>query len=434
MKTSARARQGVLRAGWGVADQALSSLANLAVGALVARAVSPASFGAFGLAFSTYLIVLGACRALVAEPLVVRFSAREDADWRSATRAATGSALALGTLAGLGCALVGFAAGGLFGDALLALGAALPGLVLQDTWRYAFFAAGRGRAAFTNDLASAAAVPALAALSYATHAVALFVLVWGAAGILAALLASVQARFAPAPIEAPSWIRRQADLGFPYLGEFAALGAGEAALFGVAGVAGLAAAGALRAGQILVGPLRVLFLGVRLAAVPEGIRLLRDPRSSPRAAAVRLSAILAGAALAWGAVLTMLPHSLGGSLVGRSWGEARHLMVPLSIAMAGTGAVTGAVVGLRALAAARRSFRSRIVVTPFMVLGTLAGAAVAGASGTAWGIAIVTWLSVGLWWHQFLGALAERRRPAEAAGLSRPHVALRRGATAEPRA
>jgi O-antigen/teichoic acid export membrane protein len=417
---SARARQVALRAGWGVADQALSSVVNLAVGALVARAVSPSSFGAFGLVFSTYLIVLGACRALVAEPLVVRFSARKDEEWRSATRAATGAALALGIAVGAGCVLVGFAAGGVFGRALLALGVVLPGLVLQDTWRFAFFAAGRGRQAFVNDLAAAAALPALAALSGTTHAVGLFVFAWGAAGACAALLGALQARVAPAPIAAPSWIRSQRDLAFPYLGEFAALGAGEAALFGVAGLAGLAAAGALRAGQILVGPLRVLFLGIRLAAVPEGVRLLRDPRSSPRAAALRLSAGLVGVALAWGALLTLLPSSVGESLVGRSFGEARHVMVPLSLAMAGTGAVTGALIGLRALAAARRSLVSRVLVTPFMVAASIAGAAAAGAPGTAWAVAAVTWLSLGLWWRQFLGALAERRQPAQRS--SRIHI------------
>jgi O-antigen/teichoic acid export membrane protein len=415
-------RQVALRAGWGVADQALSSIVNLAVGVLVARTVDPASFGAFGLVFSTYLIVLGVCRALVAEPLVVRFSAREDEEWRYATRAATGSALALGIVAGAGCALVGFASGGVFGRALLALGAVLPGLLLQDTWRYAFFAAGRGRQAFVNDLAAAAALPALAALAETTHAVGLFVLAWGGAGACAALVGALQARLAPAPIAGPSWIRSQRDLALPYLGEFAALGAGEAALFGVAGLAGLAAAGALRAGQILVGPLRVLFLGVRLAAVPEGVRLLRDPRSSPRAAALRLSAGLAGVALAWGALLTLLPSSVGESLVGRSFGEARHVMVPLSLAMAGTGAVTGALIGLRALAAARRSLLSRVLVTPFMVAASIAGAAVAGAPGTAWAVAGVTWLSLGLWWRQFLAALAERRKPAEAARPSRVHV------------
>jgi len=419
---SVRARQVAPCAGWGVADQGLSSFLNLAVGALVARAVSPASFGAFGLMFSTYLIVLGACRALVAEPLVVRFSAQEDAEWRSAARAATGAALALGIAVGVGCVLVGLASGGVFGRALLALGVVLPGLLLQDTWRFAFFAAGRGRQAFVNDLAAAAALPVLAALAETTHAVGLFVLAWGAAGTCAALVGGLQARLLPAPIAGPSWIRSQRDLAFPYLGEYAALGAGEAALFGVAGLAGLAAAGALRAGQILVGPLRVLFLGVRLTAVPEGVRLLGDSRSNPRAAAVRLSAGLAGVALAWGALLTLVPSSLGESLVGRSWGEAKHVMVPLSLAMAGTGAMTGALIGLRALAAARRSLLSRVLVTPFVVAATIAGAAVAGAPGTAWALAAVTWLSLGLWWRQFLGALAEQRQPAEAARASRAHV------------
>ena len=97
-------------------------------------------------------------------------------------------------------------------------------------------------------------------------------------------------------------------------------------------------------------------------------------------------------------------------------------MVPLSLAMAGTGAVTGALIGLRALAAARRSLLSRVLVTPFMVAATIAGAAVAGAPGTAWAVAAVTWLSLGLWWRQFLQALAERRQPAQTARPSRVHV------------
>src|SRR5919198_6298935 len=106
-------------------------------------------------------------------------------------------------------------------------------------------------------------------------------------------------------------------------------------------------------------------------------------------------------------------------------------MVPLALAMAGTGAVTGAVVGLRALAAVRRSLLSRVLVTPFMVVATIAGAAVAGAPGTAWAIAVVTWLSLGLWWRQFLAALAEQQ-PAEAAGHL--HVPLRRRTAVGPRA
>ena len=50
--------------------------------------------------------------------------------------------------------------------AFLALGLTLPGLLLQDSWRYSFFALGQGSQAFVNDtiwaltLVAAAAVPA----------------------------------------------------------------------------------------------------------------------------------------------------------------------------------------------------------------------------------------------------------------------------------
>jgi hypothetical protein len=66
---------GVRRLGWGLADQALSSLTNFALAVLVARAVSTSALGAFGLSFTTYTITLGATRALCSEPLTVRYSA-----------------------------------------------------------------------------------------------------------------------------------------------------------------------------------------------------------------------------------------------------------------------------------------------------------------------------------------------------------------------
>ena len=46
------------RFGWGMGDQALSSLTNFAVGIAVARSVSASAFGAFALAFSFYSIAL----------------------------------------------------------------------------------------------------------------------------------------------------------------------------------------------------------------------------------------------------------------------------------------------------------------------------------------------------------------------------------------
>ena len=52
------ARNVVRQLGWGVADQAMSSLTNFGIGIYVARSLGIQEFGAFSLAFATYLIVL----------------------------------------------------------------------------------------------------------------------------------------------------------------------------------------------------------------------------------------------------------------------------------------------------------------------------------------------------------------------------------------
>ena len=52
---SARIRPFVGRLSWGVADQALSSLTNFAVGIVVARSLGIRELGAFSIAFATYL-------------------------------------------------------------------------------------------------------------------------------------------------------------------------------------------------------------------------------------------------------------------------------------------------------------------------------------------------------------------------------------------
>jgi O-antigen/teichoic acid export membrane protein len=64
----------VRRIGWGVADQAVSSLTNFAVSIYVARTLGAEKFGAFSLAYVTYAFALNASRGLGTDPLMVRFS------------------------------------------------------------------------------------------------------------------------------------------------------------------------------------------------------------------------------------------------------------------------------------------------------------------------------------------------------------------------
>ena len=58
------------RLGWGVADQAVSSLTNFVVVLLVARSLGAVQFGAFSLAYVTYGFALNASRGLATYPLM----------------------------------------------------------------------------------------------------------------------------------------------------------------------------------------------------------------------------------------------------------------------------------------------------------------------------------------------------------------------------
>src|SRR5258706_8241603 len=90
------ARPIVSRMGWSLADQALTSLTNFALGIVVARSVGPSDFGAFSLAFATYLAMLNASRAVATQPLLIRYVAVPAAVWRRGTQMATGTVLVLG--------------------------------------------------------------------------------------------------------------------------------------------------------------------------------------------------------------------------------------------------------------------------------------------------------------------------------------------------
>src|SRR4051794_30947490 len=135
---------------WGLADQAVTSLVSFLVGVVVARQLGALQFGAFSLAWVTYGVVLNISRGLGTDPLAVRFSGLERPVWRTAVAKSSGMAIVVGLGTGAICALVGLLLGGHAGQAFIALGIVLPGLMLQDSWRFAFFASGQGGKAFVS--------------------------------------------------------------------------------------------------------------------------------------------------------------------------------------------------------------------------------------------------------------------------------------------
>jgi O-antigen/teichoic acid export membrane protein len=406
-------RARIRRAGWGLADQSLSSLTNFALGIVVARSVSAREFGDFSVAFAVYMLVLGLARSTSTEPLLVRFSKPSD-PWARGASSAAGAAAVVGVISGAGCILAGLVLSGGLGGALIGLGITLPGLLVQDAWRFAFFAQGRAGQAFVNDLVWTVALVVTMGLVVflGTSSVLWFVIAWGGAATAGAVAGLLQSWLLPRPDRSLSWWREHSDLLRDYVAQFSVLqGSVRLADFGVGAVAGVRALGSLRGAQMLLGPLNVLVMGSRLVAVPEAVRLLDSSPHRLRRACALVSAALASAAITWGIVLTMLPRSAGEALLGATWVGAQRVMFPLALAMAGSGIAMGAGVGLRAMLENRRATKVRMVISILTVAAAVGGAAIAGAFGAAWGVAAVAFPGGALWWIQLNRAIADRSAP-----------------------
>ncbi len=412
--------------GWGLADQALSSMTNLALGLLAARSLGPRNFGTFSLVFAIYLAALAASRALNTEPLVVRYSAAPQERLKPATASAAGCAALVGSVLGLAAMSVGIA-GGATGTTLVALGLSLPGLLVQDAWRYAFFASGKESRAFVNDLVWAVLLlPLIVLLSVSGVAsAALFTLAWGTAATGAAVVGAAQAHVVPKIKGWMGWWKENRHLTPGFFGQAAASnGASTITTFSIAAVAGIEVIGSVRAAEMLIGPLNVLFLGMFLTAPSEGVRLLtRSSAAKLRQWCLLLSTLLPAVAVLWGAMLYLLPSSVGHGLLKSTWAGAAPLIVPLALSRAGQALAFGPETGLRALGAAGRGFYARVVAGALWVAGGTIGAAVGGASGAAWGLALSTLVAAVFWWWQ-LSRSFRAHQESRAATSSGPTTAL----------
>lgn len=389
----------------------MSTLTNFLLSVYVARSLGASEFGAFTLAYLTYGFAINASRGLSIEPLLIRFSGTDVPAWRRATADCSGTALVVGLVSGILALAAGLVFEGTTGRAFVALGLTLPGLLLQDSWRYAFFALGRGHHAFINDVIWAAVqIPLLLFLKTSGHAnVFWFVLAWGGAACVGATVGSLQARVVPDVIGARDWLVRHRDLGPRYLAENTGGNAADTLRsYSVSYILGLAAVGYIQAANVLMGPFKILYFGMGMITIPEAARILRrSPRRLPLFCAV-VSTGLTVLALMWGAVLLVaLPGGLGHLMLGSLWRPTYPLVVPATLAVAATCATTGAGIGLHALGAARRSLRAVLLTSVVVLAATIVGAATGGTIATMWCAAGATWLGMLVCWWELRQALQE---------------------------
>ena len=417
------------RLGWGVADQAVSSISNFAVNIYIAHYLE-AQYGAFALAYVTYGFALQVSRGLATDPLLVRFSGTDVRTWRRAVADCSGTAASVGITCGacvLGAAML---LSGPTRLAFAALALTLPGLLLQDSWRFAFFAIGRGSQALLNDVVWAAALlPALLWLRHTHHATVFwYVLAWGAAAAVGAAVGPLQSRVVPRLAGARKWLFQQRDLGLRYVFE-GTVGAASSQLrsYGVAIILTVVTVGYVQAANTLMGPFQVVLYGMGLVALPEAARILRRSTKQMRVFCILLTLGLTLAALAWGVVLLIaLPRGLGVALFPKIWRQTYPLVLPTTLFVMGGCASAGAGTYLHALGAARRSMRAAVLTAALTVILGLAGAATLGAAGTIDGAAAAAWIGALLYQWQLRIALRESAQAAAGSVPATPaHLAGR---------
>ncbi|RAY11387.1 hypothetical protein DPM19_30655 [Actinomadura craniellae] len=394
-----------------LADQALSSVTNVALTIVVAREVGPAGLGGFAVAYAAYLILVGLCRAVTCEPLLVRY---DTGSWRAGAAAATGTALVAGTAGGFGLLAVAAVLGGPAGAALLPLALLLPGLLVKDAWRFVFVVAGRPGRALLND--GVWALGQAVALGWVVVAgrpsAGAFVAAWGLAALPAALFGAVQSGVWPAPLRARGWLREHRDLLPGYTVDFAArMGGRQIAFLTVGALAGLPALAAIRAAEVLFGALNVVLQAVPMLAVPPAVAAWRRSAAALRVLVRNLTAGLVALALGYGALALLVPDPVGRALVGETWSGAESVLLAQCALFVTIAAVAGPAVGLRALGDARRGATVRLLVVPLSVGLGAAGAWSAGASGALYGLALANLAGLVLWVRLFRRALTPVPQP-----------------------
>ena len=414
------------RFGWGLADQAISSLGNALMSFYMARELGAEKYGAFSIAYVTYAFALNASRGLATEPLLVRYSNAKLAAWRLAVSRSTGTAVVAGIAMGCCSIVAGIFLHGTLGLGFIALGLVLPGLMLQDSWRYAFFALGRGSQSFLNDAIWTVAMLAGVVSLHVTHhgSVFWYLLTWGAAGTLAACVGPLQSRVIPSPVGAREWFTLHRGLGLRFLAENTAnAGAAQLRIYCIGGIAGLATVGDVQAAGLLMGPFLVVFMGISIVTVPEAARILHNSPQHLRRYCLLVGGGLAGASVLWGlGLMVTIPRGLGVLLLGHQlWHPAYELIIPYTITVAGASLGDGLNAGLHALGAARRSMRSMLLYSSLYLILGIIGAYLDGAVGTVWGAAIATWIGTAVWWTQLNSALREKSHESAVSNKKSTH-------------
>jgi O-antigen/teichoic acid export membrane protein len=186
-------------------------------------------------------------------------------------------------------------------------------------------------------------------------------------------------------------------------------GANQLTLLLIAGLGTPADVGALRAAQVVLGPLNLLGYALSAFAIPEIARRQLGGRRAIQVA-LALSATLLTATLVCGALLLALPDSIGRALLGDTWVSAQAVLPATLVGLVAIGIGFGASLLMMALGFAKETFRINWMLAPGFLLFGVGGLQLAGAPGAALGLSLAQVVVVPFTWWRVVVLM--RRRPS----------------------
>lgn len=402
----------IRKVAWASLDQGLSSFSNLLVSVFAARAGDVEAFGVFAVFFTVYQFGLGASRALVGEPTLVRFSGHGKPE-SSRARGTLGASFVLGLVGSAACLLL-WAIFRDHSEIFLIAAIGFPVLMLADGVRYIEFAARRPHVAAMLDLMwliiqVVAYVLIILNLGASVSAV---ILSWVVGAATLVLAYGVAERAYPSVKLGVAWLASNRDLAGRFFTEYLAIsGVQQSVVYFSVVFAGVSAAGAIRGAQVATGPLSIFSMGVAVVALPALVARTRVANASVR---LRRLSFLVSLALfvvtaAYALMVLALPDQLGTALLGASWHDASGLIPLVLLQLAVSNLAYGATAGLRAMQEARLSLRLRLTTLPIALGAVIVGAWLGGPAGALVGAILGGSVQLVSWWSAYLWVTSSRK-------------------------
>jgi O-antigen/teichoic acid export membrane protein len=390
-------------------DQIVSGGSNLLASVLAARTLNPSDFGLFGLVFLVYVVVQGASRAMICNPVLVK-----PVEARERIREVLGS----GVLFGLCWAgLVAVGAGAVhpwdhrLAWALVTLAACLPLLMLQDLGRFLAIAFLEPAVALWLDLIwLVLMVMAVSGLAFAgVHSLVAIMLAWAGTGAVAGLAVLVRWHSGAVRLS-KAWLSDTWGLAWRFAITFITL---QVSVLGLAGLMrdlyGAAVLGALLGAQLFMRPYSTIDVAISGSAVAEISHQANDRSFVWRH--VRRITVLAGVVAGLNAVaMLVLPDALGRIALGSTWAGAQHYMAPLAVQVLLLALTVGSRAGLVGTGHVDRLTVLNLVFIPVMLIAAVVGAVTGGPLGCAWGMTVGWGFAAVTWWLAFVAVEGRGRR------------------------